>query len=187
MILAPLLCPPAWASEDPEIRSIKADFIQEKELKILKNPLVSRGLFLYGAPDSIRWEYFAPTKSVVLFHRGKGRRFTWNREEWVEDPGFRPEVMELVCGEMRNWLSGGAKESDRFKAETMATDPAVVRLTPLDEGLSAFIKTIIVKHADRRGIIREIEIIESSEATTRFIFNQVKINGPLPEGAFEAP
>ena len=37
------------------IKSISAEFVQEKHLKILARPLVSSGVFYYQAPASLRW------------------------------------------------------------------------------------------------------------------------------------
>ena len=50
------------------LRSVQAEFVQEKHLKILTRPLVSRGTFAFQAPQSLRWEYrspFAPSCSCT--------------------------------------------------------------------------------------------------------------------------
>ena len=64
---------PGWAAnwEDiqsaaEKIKSVSANFSQEKHLQILIKPLVSKGRFYFLAPDSVRWEYTSPVKSILL-------------------------------------------------------------------------------------------------------------------------
>ncbi len=64
---------PGWANtwdgikaRAMKIKSVKAEFIQEKHLKILKKPLISKGIFYYKSPGSLRWEYFSPVSAAFL-------------------------------------------------------------------------------------------------------------------------
>lgn len=57
-----------------QINTIRADFVQEKHLQILLRPLISKGVFYYEAPGSLRWEYQSPIKSILLMHEGRDRK-----------------------------------------------------------------------------------------------------------------
>jgi outer membrane lipoprotein-sorting protein len=48
------------------IRSVKADFLQKRFLQILTKPLLSEGKLFFYVPDSVRWEYLNPLRSVML-------------------------------------------------------------------------------------------------------------------------
>jgi len=48
------------------IRSVKADFLQKRTLQILTRPLLSEGKLFFYTPDSLRWEYLSPLRSVML-------------------------------------------------------------------------------------------------------------------------
>ena len=54
------------------IRSVKADFLQKRTLQILTKPLLSEGKLFFYTPDSLRWEYLSPLRSVML---QKGRYY----------------------------------------------------------------------------------------------------------------
>ena len=56
------------------VKSIRADFIQEKHMKILTRPFVSKGILLYRVPGGLRWEYTEPVKSVLLMFDGRTKR-----------------------------------------------------------------------------------------------------------------
>jgi outer membrane lipoprotein-sorting protein len=48
------------------INTIESDFIQEKNLSVLSNAIVSRGHFCYRKENNIRWEYFQPYKYLII-------------------------------------------------------------------------------------------------------------------------
>ncbi|MEI6609713.1 MAG: outer membrane lipoprotein carrier protein LolA, partial [Deltaproteobacteria bacterium] len=56
--------------ESANIQTIQARFVQKKFMKILVKPLISEGRFYYVAPDSFRWEYLKPLRSVVIADQG---------------------------------------------------------------------------------------------------------------------
>ena len=80
-----LLISPVWSvsaddfaklrKDSARISTMTADFVQKKSMKILSKPLISNGKFYYAAPDSIRWEYSKPLKSVVLSGKGQTKRY----------------------------------------------------------------------------------------------------------------
>src|SRR5574341_1458734 len=48
------------------IRSVKAEFLQKRSLPILTKPLFSEGKLFFSIPNSLRWEYLSPLRSVML-------------------------------------------------------------------------------------------------------------------------
>ena len=79
-----------WGSNWEELKSaaasvtsLSADFVQEKHMQILARPLVSSGVFYFQSPASLRWEYRAPVRNILLMHD--------NRTERYVDTGQRPD------------------------------------------------------------------------------------------------
>ena len=56
------------------LQSIQADFTQEKHLKILSQPIISTGTFTFQRPQSLRWEYISPIRSILLMHGGEVKK-----------------------------------------------------------------------------------------------------------------
>ena len=100
--------------ETIRLQSIQADFIQEKHLKILARPLVSTGTFTFQTPQSLRWEYRTPVPSVLLMHGGKIKKFVERDGQMVEDKGLRLDSMQVVLGQISNWLDGRFSDNDMF-------------------------------------------------------------------------
>jgi outer membrane lipoprotein-sorting protein len=166
-----------------KIQSIEADFVQEKHMRILARPLISRGHFIYKTPASLRWEYSHPMQRVMLMHKGDVRRFLQSENGWVEDTANNLQSMDFVLQEISNWLNGRFDENPMFEA-SLASGGKIV-LTPKESGMDQFIQRIEMVMADQPGIMKEVLIYESSDSFTRFKFITPKINQPLAEALFQ--
>jgi outer membrane lipoprotein carrier protein len=49
------------------LKSLRADFVQLKQSALLLEAVESSGVFLFRAPDLVRWDYRKPDAMVVLF------------------------------------------------------------------------------------------------------------------------
>lgn len=48
------------------VRTITSDFIQEKNLSILSEKIISKGRFCFSKENNIRWEYTEPYKYLII-------------------------------------------------------------------------------------------------------------------------
>ena len=165
------------------IKSIRSDFVQEKHMKILTRPFVSKGVILYRIPDALRWEYTEPVKSVLLMFDGKTKRFIEGQDGLVEDKGAGLHAMQFVMQEITRWFSGRFDENPDFRA-TLAPDGRIV-LRPRKETMAGIIARIELAMSDRPGIIRSVEIYENEETFTRIIFQNVQSNDRLADEIFQ--
>jgi len=89
-----------------QVNTVRCDFIQEKHMKILANPLVSKGVLYFKVPGSLRWEYMSPIRSVLLMHNGKTKRFIMRKDDFIEDSSANLQAMGFVLKEITMWLNG---------------------------------------------------------------------------------
>jgi outer membrane lipoprotein-sorting protein len=82
--------------ESANIKTIQASFVQKKFMKILTKPLISAGRFFYVAPDSFRWEYLKPLRSVVITSSGETRRYTLSGGKMIEDKSGGAQAMRMI-------------------------------------------------------------------------------------------
>lgn len=176
---------PVLAAQPLQLRSVQADFIQEKHLKILARPIISTGTFTFQAPQSLRWEYRTPIRSVLLMHGGKVKKFMERDGVLTEDKGMRLDAMQVVLAEISNWLDG------RFTDNAMFTvafpDKQTILLTPKDQGLAALISSIRLKLADQAGLLDEVTIFEGPGSSTTLTFSNRTINRKVPASLFTNP
>jgi outer membrane lipoprotein-sorting protein len=163
------------ADQEPiRLQSIQADFIQEKHLKILVRPLVSTGTFIFQTPQSLRWEYRTPVPSVLLMHGGKIKKFVERDGVMVEDKGLRLDSMQVVLGQISNWLDGRFSDNDMFSVSF--PDAHTVLLIPKDQALAGMISRIELKLADRKGLLDGVNIFEGPDSYTSMTFENPVLN-----------
>ena len=165
-----------------QIDTIIADFIQEKHLQILSRPLISKGVFFYEAPGSLRWEYQSPIKSILLMHEGRVTRYIWGENGFRRDSGLSLQAMQIVLEEITMWLRGHFADNPDFSA-SLEPDRKIV-LTPKKKAFSAIIKNIELILSNRPGVIKSVTIYEGEKSFTRIIFKNVRVNEALKETVF---
>jgi len=185
--------PAANRTETPEelrkafsaVKSIKTDFIQKKNMRILRQPLVSEGRFFFQSPGDIRWEYTAPVRSVLLMEGDRVKRYTWRGTAYVQDRGTGLETMRMVLQDISGWLSGDFESSAHFKAEIRQGTPVRVILSPRDKSVTSFIQQVVLTLSSRPGVLKSVEIVESPDNSTLIDFENTEINVSFPKGLFQ--
>ncbi len=165
------------------IQSIRADFIQEKHLKILAEPLISEGIFYFRMDDDLRWEYTAPIQSVLLMHNGDTRRYIRGKDGWMGDDTARLQAMQVVLGEITNWLNGRFDENPGFIA-ALEPDRKII-LTPKAPAMAAVISRITLHLSDTPGLMEAVTIHEGADSFTRLIFQNARLNPPIEDAVFQ--
>jgi outer membrane lipoprotein-sorting protein len=169
-------------------RSVKADFLQKRFLQILTRPLISEGKLFFYTPDSLRWEYLNPLRSVML-QKGstiQGYRFSEAEGKWKSEMTQAVEARRMVLAEINQWFQGRFDESKVFKHVYSPGPPARVTMVP-GEGINRFIQRIEIVLSARLGVIDRVEIEESGGSRTLIEFKNVEINSHFPSEVFEKP
>ena len=165
------------------IVAVKADFTQEKHLKILTKPLISKGNLTFQTPDSLRWEYTTPVKSVLLMNKGKVKRYIAHSDGFREDTNPALPLMQRVLQEMTLWLEGRFDENEDYSASLKAGP--IIELIPRKESVARLIHRIELSLADQPGVIRSVTIFEDQGAFTRFSFSNVLLNQQIEPSVFQ--
>jgi outer membrane lipoprotein-sorting protein len=191
IVLCPLLL--AWADNWEQIReqsekitSINARFTQKKEMSILARPLVSEGRFYFKSPDSIRWEYLTPVRSIMLMRGGDIRRYIKGEKGFDEDASVRMPGMKVVFQEITTWSKGRFDQNKSFTATLRPGKAPLIILTPKEKGLADMIRRIeITLSGEKAGAIRTIRIVESEKASTWLEFKDIELNKGIDDSLFK--
>lgn len=164
------------------VQSVKASFVQEKNMKILIRPLVSKGEFFFQKPESLRWEYQTPVRSVLLFHNAKTQYFIAGESGMTEVEGSGAQAMQFGLQEIARWLSGRFQENPAFDMELV---PGIkIVLTAKDPSIGRFIRKIEIHLSSRPGGVESAWIYESEDSYTRLIFTDATFNESLKPSLF---
>jgi hypothetical protein len=189
LLIAVALLSLGWTSSWDSIRAaadtvktVEADFTQEKHLPILKKPLISTGRFAYQSPGNLRWEYLQPVRSILLMYKGETRRYLESEGRLVPDQSAGLAAMSVVMDQITAWLKGRFEDNPMFAAELAAGGRIV--LTPTTAGMAKMIARIELQLADQPGAIDTVTIYEGEAAFTRLIFRNLRLNPHLVKTLF---
>jgi outer membrane lipoprotein-sorting protein len=168
------------------IRSVKADFLQKRTLQILTKPLLSEGKLFFYTPDSLRWEYLSPLRSVMLQKGNNIQVYNFSEGKWKPEMIQAVEARRMVLAEISRWFQGRFDESKAFKHTYSPGPPARIILVP-GEGINRFIQRIEIVLSVRPGVIDRVEIEESGGSRTFIEFRNVVINSSISSEVFEKP
>ncbi len=190
---------PLWAAELNDIfaeikiaaghtETLLSDFVQEKNLSIMSETLVSKGRFAYRKPDNLRWELLTPIASGFVLRGQQGER--WNSlSQTVENYSVdRDPVMGMVAQQLLAWARVDLDWLDaHYRMELTSEVPLSLQLTPRDQGEAGFINHLEVTFSTDRSYVEQVVLAEQSGDSTVLKFINVVINGTLPEAVFSAP
>jgi outer membrane lipoprotein-sorting protein len=168
------------------VRSVKADFLQKRYLKILTKPLLSEGKLFFYTPDSLRWEYLNPLPSVMLQKGSTVQIYNFFEGAWKPEMPESVEATRMVLAEISQWFQGRFDQSKAFKQLYSPGPPARVTMVPV-EGIKTFIQRIEIILSAKPAVIDRVEIDEPGGSGTSIEFRNVEINSSFPSEVFEKP
>jgi len=181
--LVPVVVLPSYSlAKKQQLHSIQADFTQETHLKILIKPLTSHGTFAFQAPESLRWEYLAPLRSIMLMHNGKMEKLIEKDGHMAQENGMSPGSLQVVLPQIGKWLDGRFSDDPVFKTEQ--TGKRTIILTPKDQGLRSVISSIELHLGEQHGVMESVTIFEGPGAYTKLTFSHIILNRNIPKSTF---
>jgi outer membrane lipoprotein-sorting protein len=168
------------------IQSVKAEFLQKRSLQILTKPLVSEGKLFFCIPESLRWEYLSPLRSVMLQKGNNIQIYNFSDGVWKPEMSQSVESRRMVLAEISHWFQGRFDESRVFKHFYSPGPPERVILVSR-EGINRFINRIEIVLSVRPGVIDRVDIEEPEGSRTLIEFKNVEINSSFSSGIFEKP
>jgi len=168
------------------IRSVKAEFLQKRYLQILTKPLLSEGKLFFYTPDSLRWEYLSPLRSVMLQKGSTIQVYNFSEGKWKPEMTQAVEARRMVLAEISQWFQGRFDESKAFKHTYSPGPPPRIILVP-GEGVNRFIQRIEIVLSVRPGVIDRVEIEEPGSSRTSIEFRNVEINSNFSSEVFGKP
>jgi len=154
-------------------------------MKILTKPLISEGRFYYVAPDSLRWEYLKPLKSIVITHKNITKRYMASGGKMVEDRTGGTQAMKIVLDEVTNWMKGKFDQNPLFKTTFHEGTNTRIILTPTEKRMADMIEKIEITLSKKTAIVKSVKITESANNITQIDFNNVEINQAINPSLFQ--
>ncbi len=140
---------------------IQGDFHQQKQLKVLRKPLISTGSFTYEQSKGVIWKTLTPVASLLLVN--ESRLLTGQGEQAVP-AAFGKVFKAMLGGDLAALADGFAITGTDQKTSWQ------LELTPKDQMLKKIISTMLLSGDTE---LRSLEIRETGGNITRISFDNI--------------
>lgn len=173
----------AFAEASQKTTSIKCDFIQEKNLSLLADKIVSRGKFWFRKENRVRMEYTRPFQYLMIINGDNIYVKDSQKENKISAKSNK--LFQQINKIIIDCVNGQALESSEFNSRIFeGKENYLVELTPLNKNLRALFKNINVIVEKKSYGVTGLEMLEPSGDNTTIQFNNRQLNTTIPDALF---
>jgi len=163
--------------------AIKSDFVQEKNLSMLSEKIVSKGKFWFKKESRVRMEYNQPFQYLMILNKDKVFVKDGQKENKVSTKSNK--LFQQINKIMIDCMQGTTLNNSDFKTRIFENkNTALVELTPVTKGLKELFKTIKVIIDRSNFSVSSIEMQELSGDNTIIHFTNKELNASIADALF---
>lgn len=171
------------ASMSSQLQSVKCNFVQEKSLSILKDKVISTGVFVFKKENRIRLEYRKPYAYLMILNAGK--MYVKDNAHSAKADLNKNQVFKQINQIIIDCINGNILKNKDFNSKILENDGFVkLELQPVSSGMKSFINTIAVQFDKKDFSVAQIEINEQSGDKTTMTFSNKEINAGVEDNLF---
>lgn len=172
-----------FAAASLKTTSIKSDFVQEKNLSMLSEKIISKGKFWYKKESRVRMEYTSPYQYLMILNKDKVYVKDGQKENKISTKSNK--LFQQINKIMIDCMQGTALNNTDFKTRVFESKTtSMVELTPVAKGLKEMFKTINVVIDKKDFSVTSIEMHELSGDNTLIRFTNKQLNAAIEDNLF---
>lgn len=172
-----------FAAASQKLNSLQSDFIQEKNLSMLSEKIISKGKFWFKKENKVRMEYTQPFKYLMIMNGSNIYIKDGQKENRVSTNSNKlfQQINKIVV----DCVKGTAFSNTDFKFNVFENKSTyLIELTPVVKNLQSIFKNINVI-VDRKDFsVNSIKMIEPSGDYTNINFTNKILNTNLADALF---
>lgn len=173
----------AFSAATQKTTSMKSDFIQEKNMAMLSEKIVSRGNFWFKKESRVRMEYNQPFKYLMILNKDKVYVKDGQKESRVSTKSNK--LFQQINRIMIDCMQGTALGNTDFTTRVFENkNAALIELVPVTKGLKELFKSINVVVDKKDFSVTSIEMKELSGDNTIIRFTNKEPNAIIPDTMF---
>ena len=167
------------------LRTLEAEFVQLKESSLLLEAVESTGVFLFRAPDLVRWDYRKPDAMVVLFAEDTVTTYhpTQARAEQIKVSNKQRRFVRVLAGTQP--LDDLISHFSITLADPGGQAHYQLTLRPLGKILSNKLQTVEIEVDLELFLPVVIEYNEADGDSNRYEFKKMVINPEIDDSRFD--
>ncbi|WP_325637500.1 outer membrane lipoprotein carrier protein LolA [Chitinophaga sp.] len=181
--MAPLKQQFAKAAQNTQ--SIQCDFVQEKNLSMLSDKIVSKGKFWFKKDNKVRMEYLQPSYYLLVIN-GKDIRIKDAQKE-NKVSGKNNKLFEQINKITVDCVRGTVLDNADFSVKAAENSQHYrLELTPVNKVMKEYFQTIVLLVDKQDYSVSKITMAEQSGDDTTISFLHKQLNTNIPDAVFSA-
>ncbi|MDR2145477.1 MAG: outer membrane lipoprotein carrier protein LolA [Tannerella sp.] len=167
-----------------EMKTMKCDFVQTKELSFMNDNVVSEGKMFYKSSNKIRWEYVKPYQYVFSMDGENVNISSGDKTNKI--PLKASKIFSEISRVMIGGISGsGLVDSKDFTSRLMAgTADYKIILTPLKKEIKDMFSEIQLFVNKSNSRVKSVIMVEKSGDKTTVDLKNIQVNTAINDEIF---
>lgn len=167
------------------IKTLKCDFIQTKNLKMLGDKLVSKGVMYCSQPNHLRWEYLSPYTYTFILNNTQVLLKKGNRNDII-DVNQNRMFKEIARIMMNSVLGKCLTDKKDFKVSISGLDNFyIVTLIPQKKEMKQTFTKIVLHYNRECSMIVKVSMYEKNGDTTLIELMNINKNKAIEASVYD--
>ena len=164
-------------------QTIKSDFLQEKELSMLSEKIISRGKFWFKKDNKVRMEYQEPFQYLMVINQNNIYIKDGQKESKISTRSNK--LFQQINQIMVDCIQGTVLNNPDYKVSSFENNQSyLVELSPSTKALREFFKNINIFVSKKDYSVTKLELHEQSGDKTVISYLNKELNTTLPDALF---
>jgi len=171
------------AASAKNTRSIKSDFVQEKNLSLLSEKIVSEGKFWFKKDNKVRMEYTQPFQYLMIINQNNVYIKDGHKENKISTKSNK--LFQQINKITIDCIQGNVLDNPEYKVKLFENSQSfLIELSPSAKALKEFFKNVNILVAKKDYSVTKIELHEQSGDKTVISYLNKELNADLPDSLF---
>jgi outer membrane lipoprotein-sorting protein len=172
-----------FAVASQNTNSFTSDFVQEKNLSMLSEKIVSKGRFWFKKENLVRMEYDQPFQYLMVLNQGKVFIKDGQKENKISTGSNK--LFRQINAIMIDCVKGTALNNPDFRVRLFGNNQTfLIELSPTVKNLKELFKNILIIVDKKDYSASRIEMNELSGDNTVISFINKELNATIPDALF---
>lgn len=163
--------------------TIESNFVQEKNLSMLSEKIISKGHFCFKKSNLLRWEYLSPTAYLIVINKDK--IYIKDGKKVSKYDTNSNKMFKGINDMMLNSVQGNVLNHNDFKISYFENEKYyLVEMAPKAKEMKEYIKNISMYFDKNDYTVSKIKTTEISDDYTSIEFSNKKVNESIADSQF---
>ena len=164
-------------------QSIKSDFVQEKNLSMLSEKIVSKGKFWFKKNNQVRMEYTQPFQYLMIINQNNVYIRDGQKENKISTRSNK--LFQQINKIIIDCIQGSVLNNPEYKTAVFENNQAfLIELKPSAKALKEFFKNINILVSKKDYSVTTLELHEQTGDKTVITYTNKELNTTLADALF---